>query len=78
MLHDLSGSDEPVVVDEIRLGLLFQRDPFESVLDLVIVPTILDKAVGDSKTTLEILNMCRRCGRKGVRGASAGEGDANR
>ena len=59
VLRDLSFN-ESVVLDEIRPGLLFQRDPFEGVLDLVIMPTILDEAVGDSKTTLKILNMRRR------------------
>ena len=59
MLRDLS-SHESVVLDEIRPGLLLQRDPFEGVLDLVVMPAVLDKAVGDSETTLKILNMRRR------------------
>jgi hypothetical protein len=59
MLRDLS-SDETVVLDEICSGLLFQRNPFEGVFDLVVTPTILDEAVGDSEATLKILNMHRR------------------
>ena len=48
------------MLDEIRPGLLLQRDPFEGVLDIEVVATILDKAVGDSETTLKVLNMRRR------------------
>src|SRR6516162_11525139 len=70
VLRNLS-SDESVVLDEIRPGLLLQRDPFEGVLDLVVMPAILDKAVGDSKTTLKILNMRWRRGRKRVRSTFA-------
>ena len=69
MLRDLS-SNESVVLDEIGRGLLLQRDPFEGVLDLVVMPTIFDKAVGDSKTTLKILDMRWR-GRKRSRSTSA-------
>jgi len=45
VLHDLSNSNEPVVLDEIRPGLLLQRDPFEGVLDLEVTPSIFNKPV---------------------------------
>jgi hypothetical protein len=60
VLHDLSSSNESVVLDELRPGLLLQRDPFEGVLDLEVTTSIFDKPVWDPETTLKILNMRRR------------------
>src|SRR5277367_5198187 len=78
VLHDLSSSNDSEVLDEIRPGLLLQRDPFEGVLDLVVTLSIFDKPVGDPETTLKILNMRRRGGRQRVRSTCAREDDAKR
>ena len=58
MLHDLAAN-QSVVLDEIRARLSLQRDPFEHILDLVIMLSILDKPVGDAEATLKVLDVVR-------------------
>jgi hypothetical protein len=47
---------EPVMLDKIRAGLLLQGDPFEEILDPIIMPSIFDKPVRDAEATLKIPN----------------------